>query len=292
MADLSDVVAALRALATTALYPPGLYPSGPAGASIAGCPVLVQSGWPDPESLKRDIAAKKAQVTIYPQPTERNTTRYPREWKQVSDPQPHTFTLTQATQAVIIGGAQPATFYPQNLAVFVNGKPYLYQTQANDTLATIATALAALIVADVPGTFASGAVIVTPNTARIGALRVGTAAIIALEAKRQERQFSLIIWAPSPALRDAIAPPIDVAIGITPWLTLADGTRGRMIYKGSPYNDFDQKVGAYRRDFSVSVEYPTIATDAGPEVIAAKTVISQEGADGSTITPPIVTQYN
>lgn len=288
MADLSDVTAALRALASGALYPGQAQPQGD---SIAGLPVLVQSGWPDPATLSTHIAAKGAQVTIYPRPTERNTTRYPRDW-EVGALQAKTFSLSQAGQAITVGGAEPSAFYQQNVAVFANGKPYIFSTILGSTPSSIAAGLAALIVVDIAGTTAVGAVLTLPSTARIGALRVGTGAPVMQEVKRQEREFQIIVWAASADARNSVAKPIDVAIALADWLTLADGTRGRLIYRGSPYTDFDQRQGIFRRDFLVTVEYATTNLDFAPEVVAAKTIYSQEALDGSTIAPPIATQYN
>lgn len=293
MADLSDVLSQLRALASNALYPPALYPSGATGNSVAGCPVLVQSGWPDPASLDKlvaDNAASKprAQVTIYPRPTERNTTRYQRQAGQIGPLQPATFTLTLAGHVVTVGGAQPSTFYGQNVAVFVNGIAYIYRTIPNVMPATIAAALAALI----PGASAIGAAVTIPSPARIGPLRVGTQAPVATVLKNQEREFQLVVWAPTLAIRDAVAAPVDVAIAQTPFLAFADTSNGRLLYKGSPYSDFDQKSGLFRRDFLVTVDYPTMVSDMAPEAIAAEIVFSQEAPDGSTITPPIRTTYS
>lgn len=263
MADLSDVSAALGEMCSASLY------SGtPSGNSNAGVPVLIQTGWPDPKSLQAAMAAAKAQVTVYPQPTERNTTRYPQTWDQTGPLQTPTFTLTQAGQVITVGGAQPSpTFYGQNFAIFVSGVAYIYRCIQADTPSTIAAALAAQI----PGATSTGPAITIPNTGRIGALRIGTQAPVALELKRQERDFSLIVWAASVVARDAIAKLVDIAIPSNKFLTLADGSFARLIYKGSPYSDFDQKQGIYRRDFSVSVEYATLATDTAPEVIAIKT---------------------
>lgn len=270
MADLSDVSNALGQMAGDVLYPPASFPSvGDNDPSIAGIVVLVQVGWPDPQSLARQIAAGRAQVTVYPRPTERNTTRYPRD-EQVGALQAKTFTLDLSGQNVTVGGAEPSVYYRQNVCVFVNRKPYIYSTIAGDTPTSIAAGLAALVLVDVAGTTAVGAVLAVPSPAIIGALRVGTGAPTITEVKRQERDFQLIIWAPTQAARDAIAKVIDVAIGKTDWLTFADATKGRMIYKGSPYTDFDQKQGIYRRDFLLSVEYPTTNLDFAPEIVAIR----------------------
>jgi hypothetical protein len=273
MADLSDVSNALGQLCEDALYPV----KPPVGASIAAIPVLIQIGWPDPKSLDKMVSDAEAvspsihaQVTVYPRSTEKNMTRYPREW-QAGPKQPKTFTLTQAGQVVAVGGAQPSIYYRQNLAIFISGKVYIFSTQAGDTPASIATGLAALIAVDLPSVTVSGTAITLPNAAHIGALRIGTGSPVAMEVKRQEREFQLTVWAPTLAARDAIAKPIDVAVAVNQWLTFADGTSGRLLYKGSPYTDFDQKQGIYRRDLVVGVEYATEAADFAPEVIAVQT---------------------
>lgn len=297
MADLSDVTNALGQMVQSALYPG--QPS-PSGNSVAGVPVLIQSGWPDPASIDKlvsdfntAISVPRAQVTVYPRPTERNTTRYSRQVKQSGPLQAATFTLANSSGYVVtVGGAQPSTFYPQNFAIFVNGVSYLYRSLIADTLASIATALAALIAVGVPGTTASGPNITIPGPVQIGALRVGTQAPTAQEVKRQEREFQLVVWAPSPALRDQVAAPVDVLVGQTSFLTFPDGSKGRLIYHGSPFTDFDQKQGIYRRDLIVTVEYATLAISTAPEAIAIKTVYSQEAPDGSKIAPPIDTTYN
>lgn len=291
MADLSDVSNALGALIGNALYPSGA--SGENPSPVAGVPVRVDVGWPSPQTLDAAMSAGKAHVSIYPRPNERNTTRYPQTWDQSGALQTKTFTFTQAGQVVTVGGIQPSPiFYGHNFAAFVNGVAYIYRSLESDGVDSIAAALCALIASDVPGTTVSGAAITLPNAARIGPLRVGTQAPVLMELKRQEREYQMIVWAGTPAIRDAVAKPIDVLIPQTKFLTLADGTSARLIYKGSPFNDFDQKQGIYRRDFIVSAEYATTAADIAPEVIAVKTVTSQKGADGSIITPPINTTYN
>lgn len=272
MADLSAVVDALGEMCAAALYP-GQNP--PSGNSTGGIPVLVQAGWPDPASLDKMVADFQAsnphaQVTVYPRQVEKNTTRYSRQWAQTGAPQPQTFTLTASGQVITIGGAQPATFYGQNFAAFVNGKAYVYRSLQSDDASSIAAALAALIVVDIPGTSSTGPAITVPSPARIGSLRMGTQCPISQEVKRQEREFQLTAWAPSPNSRNLVAAPVDIVVAQTPFLTFADGSKGRLLYKSSPFTDFDQKQGVYRRDLIVSVEYPTLASDMAPQAIAAE----------------------
>lgn len=80
MADLSEVMTALVTLVSGAVYP-----NGTAAPSIVGLPVMCYPGWPVPNQLNADIAAGKAHVSVFPRQDERNTTRAPLEWKEVSN---------------------------------------------------------------------------------------------------------------------------------------------------------------------------------------------------------------
>jgi hypothetical protein len=290
MADLSDVSNALGLLCQNALYPDQVISDG-RPSPVVGIPVLIQIGWPDPASLEKLIAARNGMVTIYPRPTEKITTRNSRVWS-AGPKTPATFTLTLAGSHITVGGAAPAPYFRHNVCVFANAKPYIYSTVNGDGVAAVAAGLAALIAVDIPGTTASGAVLSLPGTARIGALRVGTGANAIQEVKRQEREFQITIWAASLDGRDKIAPPIDLLIAMTTRMALADGTNGKLTYRSSPYTDVDQKTGIFRRDLIVTVEYVTTNMDFAPEVVAAETITSQKAGNGSTITPPISTNFN
>jgi hypothetical protein len=74
VADLDDVLNAFVTLCQSALYPNGV-----PGGSVAGIPVKIFPGWPIPQDLNKDIAAGKAQVSVYARPEEKNTTRYPKQ---------------------------------------------------------------------------------------------------------------------------------------------------------------------------------------------------------------------
>lgn len=291
MADLPDVLIALGNLSNGALYPSG-QPMGSVQASpVAGVPVRIMDGWPTPAALDGLKTSTLVVVSIYPLPTERKTTRYPRMWETSGSAQAQTFTLTQIGQTVAVGGQQPTSFYGQNFAVFVNGKAYIYRSLLSDGINSIASALCALISADVGGVSVAANVITFPSTARIGPLRMGTQAPIAQEVKRQEREFQITIWSGNPDARNKVASPIDIAIAQNAFLAFADGSKGRLLYKNSPFTDFDQKAGLFRRDLIVTVEYPTLASDMAPQATVVETIISQEAPDGATITPPIRTTY-
>lgn len=72
MSDLSDVSNALVTLIASTLYP-----NGTGQPSVVVMPCVVYAGWPIPQQLDADLLAGKINVSVFPTPTERNTTRYP-----------------------------------------------------------------------------------------------------------------------------------------------------------------------------------------------------------------------
>lgn len=299
MADQSDVSNAYVALIDGLIYP-----NGDDSPSSIGLDVKIYAGWPDPATVRADMAAipSTSHVNVYPRADEQNTTRYIGErWFKDSLPAP-TLTLTATengdgsnlvtvagTVRTVMPGCAPA---PQNLAIFVNGIPYIYQVQASDTLITIASALAALIAAAIPGTEATQAAIWIPPGARLGALRVGVTGTAMRELGRQEKVWQIGIWAATPETRDKLAKAVDGLLRGTFWLTLADQTRGRNIYRSSHQSDDLQRDGAYRRDLLYSVEYATTDTQPAPQIVAQRTDITA-ATDGSAGAPaPIASTYS
>lgn len=270
MADLSDVATALRDLISATLYP-----NGTGQPSAAGVGVKVYQGWPLPDQLDVDLRAGTpiCHVNIFPRPEERNTTRYQADWKQASVNTP-TLTLTVAGQTITVGGSVPPANNPHNAVVIANGKPYVYPVQVSDTLATIAAALAALIAADIGGTSAAGAVITLPGSARINAARIGVNGTSVREVRRQERMFQIGIWADSPGNRDAIVRAIDPVLAATTFLTLADGSAGRLVYRSSPVTDQLEKDRLYRRDLFYTVEFGTLQVETETQITEAQLNVS------------------
>jgi hypothetical protein len=265
MADLSDVQNALVTLAAQTIYP-----NGTAQPSVANAPVMIYAGWPVPTQLDTDLAAGKVHVSVYARPEERNTTRFSRDWQTLSV-NTATLTLAATTTTVTIGGT---VSIPQNATIRVNGKSYSYALQVADTLTSIATALAALVNVGTPST-SSGAVVTIPSAYNI-TVRVGTTGTSIRELRRQERVFQIVVWASTPALRDAVIQPLDVAMAALNFITLTDGTAARLIYKSSPITDDVQKDRLYRRDLFYSVEYATTQTAINTAVTAMQTNISDQ----------------
>lgn len=262
MADLSDVSTALRNRIGATLYP-----NGSSSASVTGTAIQIMVGWPGPQDVDTAIAAGTTLVNVYPQPgMERNTTRVQADWQELLVPGA-TYTLSATGQAITVGGVAPATYFAQNVYVQVSGLGYRYAAQNGDTAATVAAGLLALIAVDWPGATVSGAVITLPPLAHLDALRIGVSGTAIKEVGRQERPWQIVIWAPSEALRTAVAKAIDPVLRQTPRLALADGTYGHLVYKSSPVTDMLQKASVFRRDLIYTVEYGTTVTQVAEQIV-------------------------
>jgi len=287
VSDLVDVQNSLVSLCTAQLYPTGSS-AGLVPSPAVGFVVKIYPGWPVKAQLDIDLAAKPAicHVSVYPTKMERQTTRYLSRYKQLSMNTP-TLTLAASGQTVTVGGTIPPASNPHNLAIFVNGVPYIYQPLINDTLQTIATAFAALI----PGASAAGAVVTVPSAAVLGPVRVGVTGTSGRSVGNQDRVFQIGIWADTPAHRDVIAQAIDPALRATAFVFMPDGTAGKLEYRGSPETDQFEKSTLYRRDLMYSVDYSTMQTVAAPQIVAVEVNISA-AVDGVPPFVPVSTQFS
>lgn len=249
MADLADCNDGVVSLLANAIYP-----NGTGQPSAAGVPVRIYGGWPQAAQLDADLLAGTCHVSVFNRES-KNSTRYQTAKYDdltgtVAAP---ALTLTVNANTVTVGGTVATGV---NTAVIVGTNAFTYQTVANDTLATIATNLAALINATYAGTTASGAVIALPNAGPpINAARVGGSGQKVIENGRVEQIFQITVWANTPANRKAIASLIMQPIMATRFLTLADGTGAPMLFKSQRDDDVPQKELLYRRDIMVSIEY-------------------------------------
>lgn len=272
MADASDVCNTLVGLIAGTLYP-----NGTGNPSVANAPIKVFNGWPVQTQLDTDLAAGTSQVSVYPLPTERNVTRHDWSWQQLA--------LNTATLALTIGGGPTVTVSgtvpittPHNVAVLVNGIPYVYAVQNSDTLNSIAAALAALVTAAIGGTSSSGPVITFPSTARVSAARVGVTGTSVQELRRQDKAFQITAWCPSPSLRDLIAQPVDSMLAGLTFLTMPDGLAARIRYASTRFSDQFEKSNLWRRDFIYMVEYATTQTRVDAQVVATKMTVTEQAS--------------
>lgn len=275
MADISDVNDALVARIAQALYP-----QGTGAPSVVGVPVLVHAGWPTANDLDTDLNALarghstgRLRVSVFPTASERVTTRYARDWRLSAPPVP---TLTAAIngqtingqaingqaingQQITLGGAVTS---PQNVMAMVEGRPYVYAVRPGDTLASVATGLAALI----PGAVSAGAVISVPEGLALTAARIGACGTSVQVLRSQERVMQITVWADCEQRRSAVAGVVDLALAQTDFLALPDGTAARLVYRGSPIDDMAQKALLYRRDLLYSVDYATTVSETETQI--------------------------
>jgi hypothetical protein len=274
MAKLIDVQNALVSISAQVIYP-----NGTSQPSSFGMPCRIYAGWPVASQLDTDLTAGTCHVTVYPLPTERNTSRYPRDWQTVS--------INNPTIAAVISGLtitlSGTISTPQNVGAIVNGLAFIYPVQLGDSLNNVATGLATLINAAVAGTTSTGAVITFPAGSKIKAARTGAQGTSIRELKRQERAFQITVWANTPQNRDSVSDAIDVALSSLTFVSMPDGSAARITYKNSPQTDAFEKAKLYRRDFIYSIEYATTQTETDTAILVIQENVSNQ-PDGATAT--------
>jgi hypothetical protein len=257
MADQSDVETALVSVVANALYPNGV-----ASASALGNVCRVYRGYPSSPTLGPDLAAGVLHVTVDGGAAVKNVTRYPRKW-QIVAPVPATLEVSVGPQSASFSGICAAG---QLAGVAVNGAIFPYAVQVNDSPATVASNLAALL-RNSGWLVDYGGVTVTIPNAQLFTARVVNGANALQEIKRQVQDFDITLWCPSPTLRDAAAALIDDAVANLQFLALADGSSARIIFAGTEAEDTSANATLYKRTLRYSAEYPTTIAQLEPAML-------------------------
>ncbi|MBO4120282.1 hypothetical protein J5T34_05950 [Cupriavidus gilardii] len=266
MADLSDVSRALVALIAKTVYP-----NGTSQPSITGQPVKVYAGWPNPAELADDLKAGKVHISVFPRAVKQVNSAVSK-WRTITPPV-HTLTLVASGDQVTVGGTVST---PQNASLVIDGEAFPYAVQESDTLASIATALAALISADRPAT-STGPVVTVPGAIAISP-RVGGVATRLREVRRQDQEFLITVWANCYDSRDPVASAVDAALAATTRITLPDGSFGTLRSRpmSNPWNDSGQKERIYRRDLCCWIEYSTTVAQEQYEITQGEIVVEDD----------------
>lgn len=249
MADISDVEKAFVELATSALYP-----DGTVQPSAVGALCRIFRGWPNPAGLNSDLSAGNVNVTIAAdnEPGQ-TTTRYLPQW--VTRRTPAGVSISSVGLVITVSG-NPAV--GDAVGVLIDGVPYVYRVQADDTPALIAANIGLAIQNNRSASYV-GTTITIP-----GAYSIATRAVsdgsASSEIRRQEKDIRLSCWCPTPAIRDAVASTLDVAFAQAAFMTLSDESRAKVTYKNTASFDQSQNALLYRRDLIYAAEYPTIVT--------------------------------
>lgn len=263
MADTSDVENELVDLIAAVIYP-----AGTSQPSIVNATVGIERGWPTANDLDQELGAGQAIISVFPPPgLERNTTRWPREEQLLTAPT-HTLTAQIAGNVVTLGGT---VSLPQNVVVVCSGMVFAYGVQAGDTLASIAANLAEVLAEQFPGTSSVGPALTIQGHSGIPNARVASSGQIYVEQSRQEKTYWITCWCPTPAMRDLLAPAVDVALKQLDFITVGtEQSQARIRYVNSNVSDEAQKVQIYRRDLVYSIEYGTGTITSATETAAVE----------------------
>lgn len=256
MADQSDVELALVQATTGALYP-----GGQSAPCVLGSPVRVYRGSPLPLPLKKDLASGVCNVSILSIEGDcRNTSRWTAS--ETSSLGKVTLTATVSGTSVTFSGRAGAG---QIAGIVVDDKAFVYRGLPGDTVAVVAAVLAAEIAAT-RTCWLSGATLTIPGAHRLIG-RVVADGLTSSEVVRQEQGFRISAWCPSPSLRDRICSTLMVALTSTAFLTLTDGSAGRLRYRSTASFDDERDLGQYRRDLIYDVEYGALSHVPSPAML-------------------------
>lgn len=251
MADISDVLTVVTQKAASAVYP-----NGTSSPSVAGVDVRIYPGWPQEETLNNDILAGKAHVSVFPTNIQRVTSRFPQDWETLSiNAATLTLTINNAGTTITVGGTVSV---PQTVMIIYNGIGYSYSVQANDTLNSIATGIAAALP---NGVASASSAVVTVNGAYSLIGRISTSGTSIRELSRREHVIAVDVWTPSDTIRTAIASAIEIAFNALERIAMPDGYYARIKYASMNQIDDLQKARVYRRNLSYTVEYAVTQTE-------------------------------
>lgn len=257
MADISDVEDALVGALATAFYPNGID-----AGSVVGFDVFIEGGWPLPTKLEQTLTVKPGtgrapgvRISVFPPPgMSRSVPSAMTVYSEHRDGAP-TLSVVEGPEMVTFTGTGSETVR-QNVAIIVHGQPYVIAVEASDTATSVATKLAMLLAADVPGASSDGPVLHCPGILDPTA-RVGVGGTIRGEIGREQQAFGIYVWASSPDHRKHAARVARNALGLSPRLALPDGSNANLTYRSTSDADKFEKTGIFRRDIQFWVEFAT-----------------------------------
>jgi len=256
MADIADVELTLVAAATAALYP-----NGSNAVSAVGTPLRIHRGKVSNTDLRFDRINGIADVAAFTTASVgRNTTR----WGVQVTEMPSVPSLSVATSynsATFLGTAA----FGDIAGILINQVAHIYQTTVGDAASLVCAALAASIRAEMI-CWSTGATLTEPGVSSIVA-RCAHQVNATVEWGRQEKTFCIAISAQTPTLRDLIGGLLASAFAQISFLTLPDGTGGRLRYHGASDHDNEQGASVYCRDLCYDIEYPTTTISSSPTML-------------------------
>lgn len=262
-------------------------------------PAQVYIGWPVGTELTELINQGGYAVTIYPLPGGRRLAPRGKDISKSMFPTPtvSTSVATGANTQLIISGT-PGIYNFNVLFVHpILGRQFVYyRSTGNDTLSTIATAIAALFsTVPSPVTATASGSSVTISGATGVKCNVGTVGSVTSFASRFEQRIQVSVWTPTAyqntgnpsvdtplSLRSAVCDAIINAVGtdMNMWYVLPDGTYARIRLSAIPaYKDDSQAdYNLYEAHLIFLVEYVLQTTLSATQVgvIEETTTIGDE----------------
>jgi hypothetical protein len=228
---------------------------------LAGTLVRVFRGAPPVTALVVDRAAGVVDISVFPVP---NATRDTTRWGVQST------TMSIACGLSVIVSEQTASFAGAALGgelagLLVNDQPFVYHAQSGDSAALVAASLADQV-RTTQICWLQQSRLSIPGAVTLVARTTGLAAVLQ-EWARQAQELRISVWAGSPALRDQVCGAIGAGLSQIAFLTLADGSAGRLLYRKTASFDDDQVASVYRRELVYEVEYGTTVTVQTPTML-------------------------
>jgi hypothetical protein len=258
MADESQVEAAIVTLLGSVLYPLGTtFPS------VVNNPINVERGWPTEADVRVAVQTNLSIIRVHAVTGfSKDETRFPRAWlDQATGIIPLTASLSG--YKLIFGGTCIPGLY---IGVISQGVGYTYVTTVLDTPSTIAAALGAAI----PGSTSSGLTVMLFQGGLLPEVILTQVGNSMLEPGRVAQLFTVAVWAPTPALRDAILQIIFAQLSYTYRLVLADGSIATLMdIQGTGPEDIPGRAGEWRRDIRLHYDYAITLVQNFPPVTVA-----------------------
>jgi hypothetical protein len=268
MADQSDVETVLTQLVSGVIYPRGAN-----APSILGVTCHIYRGWPNSAALNTDLAAKRVNITVFPDARQQlNTTRWTAEFMPAAPVAPTLTVSVSGNVATFAGSAGPG----QLAGLLADKMAVVHRTEANDTPELVAAILASYLRTQRAAVL-SGATVTVPG-ARLLIGRVVADQSFVEELRRQRQRFRITCWCPDPASRDTTSVAVDTALAAQPFIALPDGTQGRLRFASSAVFDQSQDAQLYRRDLVYSVDYSTTQVNQLPSMIFGDATLAPNGA--------------
>ena len=218
-------------------------------------------GWPLLGPLELDLSAGVSNVSVFSVPgTGRNTTRWtPLPYVTLGSA---TLTVQTCGTSATVGGIGGVG---QVAGLLVDGQPFVYRSVAGDTALLVAAVLAEMVRVVRPCWLSAATLTVPEATKLVG--RTSADGATMTEWARQSQEIRVTTWCATPTLRDQICSLLGGMFATLSFLTMSDGSAGRIRYCSSTSIDDHQDSRQYRRDLVYEVEYGTLVETTSPVML-------------------------